>query len=79
MIVETTRMKQLWDGREKTNQEKNLVFADHVADELSSGKRQYNKDLDIIYNNPPLNPHEITALELYDQLCSSLEMKKEDR
>ena len=43
-----------------------------------AGRDTITKILDIIYHNPPLNPHEITALELYDQFCSSLEMKKED-
>ena len=41
-------MKQLWDGREKTNQEKNLVFADHVADELTSWKRYYDSATDTV-------------------------------
>ena len=31
LIVDTSRMKQLWDASEKTEQEKNLIFADHVA------------------------------------------------
>ena len=77
LTLDSTKMKQLWDARPKTEQERNLIYGEHIAEEISEGKRNYDPNTKTIHRKPRMNPQEDLAYH-YIHFCYQLEMKIED-
>ena len=71
-------MKELWAARPKTEQERNLIYGEYIAKEISEGRRHYDPATKIIHNKAILNAQEDIAYDIYSDFCHGLEMKIED-
>ena len=49
LTLDSTKMKEIWDARPKTEQERNLIYGEYIAKEISEGKRHYDPNTKTIH------------------------------